>query len=420
MNPTTVSPFTAPSDEPSIPDILLSSSKARDESIDGILSDALRAIREHLDMEVAFISEFTEGSRRFCYVDSPLKNPPIAAGDSGPLEESYCQRVVNGQLPELIQDASLIPAALELPVTTALPVGAHLSVAIRLSDGRVYGTFCCFSSTPDPTLGERDLAMMHLFADFTSQVIERQLAANRTRQEKSDRILSVLETEAFAIAYQPIFDLSINQIIGFETLTRFSAMPLRSPDVWFKEAAEVGLGQQLEMAAIAKVLAQLSQVPGNTYLSLNVSPENILNGTITQALQEAPLTRIVLEVTEHFAIPDYSRISAILDPLRDQGMLLAVDDAGAGYASFRHILQLNPDLIKLDIGLIRNIDTDRKRRALAAALIRFAEEIKCQIVAEGVETAAELDTLRKLGVDKAQGFLLGRPLPLAEAIALLQ
>lgn len=420
MDPKTDSTYRASASKScSIPAILLSSSPRRDTSIDDILIDALHVIREHLSMEVAFISEFSEGYRHFRYVESSLENPPVAVGDAHPLEESYCYRVVNGQLPELIQDACLVPEALELPVTRALPVGAHLSVAIRLSNGRVFGTFCCFSSEPNLTLGERDMSIMHLFADFTSQIIERQLVANQARQEKTDRIVSVLEAGTFTMAYQPIFDIITNRVIGFETLTRFSASPVRSPDIWFQEAAEIGLGEQLEIAAIEAVLQQLDQIPKDIYISLNISPGNILSGTIIQALQEAPLKRLILEVTEHSAIADYFQISAILNPLRDQGLLLAVDDAGAGYASFRHILQLNPDLIKLDIGLIRNLDRDRKRRALAAALIRFAEETKSQIVAEGVETPEELETLRSLGVYKVQGYLLGRPLPLADALKLL-
>jgi EAL domain-containing protein (putative c-di-GMP-specific phosphodiesterase class I) len=103
-----------------------------------------------------------------------------------------------------------------------------------------------------------------------------------------------------------------------------------------------------------------------------------------------------------------------LEPLRRKGMKLAVDDAGSGYASFRHILKLKPDVIKLDISLIKKIDSDSCSRALAAALIRFAEETGSHIVAEGVETQAELDVLRELKVDKVQGFLLGRPMPIGQ------
>lgn len=114
----------------------------------------------------------------------------------------------------------------------------------------------------------------------------------------------------------------------------------------------------------------------------------------------------MLEVTEHTSVDDYAQIVAALKPLRDAGQKLAVDDAGAGYASFRHILRLQPDVIKLDISLIRQIDCYTGCRALAAALIRFADETASKIVAEGVETDAELQALRKLEVSSAQGYLL--------------
>jgi EAL domain-containing protein (putative c-di-GMP-specific phosphodiesterase class I) len=187
------------------------------------------------------------------------------------------------------------------------------------------------------------------------------------------------------------------------------------------------------MAAIAKALDCLHHVPEDIYLSINVSPENILNGSIQRALQGAPLHRIVLEVTEHVAIPDYAKFGEQLAALRHNpgdpfpgagtkdaysGIRLAIDDAGSGYASFLHILQLNPDIIKLDISLIRDIDTDPTRRALTAALVGFARETGSHIVAEGVETHAELKALEQLHVHIAQGHLLGRPLPIGEMAAL--
>lgn len=404
-----------------IPGVVLGNNKTGDaSSIDEILPDALRAIRLHLGMDVAFVSEFSDNRRIFRYVDSSSENQPVKVGESDPLEESYCQRVVDGRLPRLIRDASRIPAAMELPVTTALPVGAHLSVPIRLSDGRVYGTFCCFSTTPDSTLAERDLAIMQVFADFAGKLIERQLAADRVRDEMTDRVKSVLDARHFTIVYQPIYHVEEDRIVGFESLTRFSAEPIRTPDVWFNEAAQVGLGEQLELKVIEKALQGLDRLPEHIYISLNVSPEHILSGAMVRALDGAPLDRIVLEVTEHVSVADYVKFGAVLEPLRRKGLRLAVDDAGAGYASFRHILKLNPDLIKLDISLTRDIDTDRTRRALAAALIRFAEETGSSIVAEGVETDAELRVLRDLRVKKAQGYLIGRPMPIGSALSLFQ
>jgi EAL domain-containing protein (putative c-di-GMP-specific phosphodiesterase class I) len=137
-------------------------------------------------------------------------------------------------------------------------------------------------------------------------------------------------------------------------------------------------------------------------------------------LEGAPLKRIVLEITEHESVDDYAKLGAALAPLRERGLRVAVDDAGAGYASFRHILKLEPDVIKLDISITRDIDTQISRRALAAALIRFAEETGSRIVAEGVETEAELAVLRELRVNKAQGFLIGRPVPIAAAAEMVE
>src|SRR5262245_36879740 len=192
-------------------------------SIGEVLRDELRVIRTHLDMDIAFVSEFLQGRRYFRYVDSTAEKPVIAVGDSDPLDESYCQYVVDGRLPRLIHDAALIPLARAMPVTTTLPVGAHISVPIHFSDGRVYGTFCCFKSVPDPSLLERDLALVQIFAEFTGKQLERQLAANRAQAEMIERVRSVIETQNVTIVYQPIYHFGIERIVGFESLARFSA-----------------------------------------------------------------------------------------------------------------------------------------------------------------------------------------------------
>ena len=168
---------------------------------------------------------------------------------------------------------------------------------------------------------------------------------------------------------------------------------------------------------IEAALQGFDRLPADSYLSLNVSPETILAGAVSEVLARQPLDRLMLEVTEHALVQDYERLAEALEPLRREGLRLAVDDAGAGYASFRHILKLKPDVIKLDASLIRNVDSDTGCRALAAALIRFAEETGCKVVAEGVETQEELAMLRRLAVNKAQGYLLGRPSALSARVA---
>lgn len=384
-----------------------------------IIQDALRAIRTHLGMDVAFLAEFDGDGRIFRKIDSDLALP-IAIGDITPLEETYCQRVVDGRLPGLIPDTSLIPEAANLPVTREFGIGAYLTSPIRLADGQVYGTLCCISFAPDSTLGKRDMAALNLFGDFVGKQLDRSTAVTRGHEEMAAPIRAMLETGDFSIVYQPIYDLEEGRVAGFEALTRFGGVSPKSPDVWFGDAAKVGLSEELEMAAIVKALEGLAQFPANVYVSLNVSPSNILNGAAARILRGQPLSRIVLELTEHDSVADYDVLSAALVPLREKGLRLAVDDAGAGYASFRHILQLHPDIIKLDISITRDIDTHPGRRALAAALIRFSQETKCLVVAEGVETESELAVLRALRVDNAQGYLVSHPITLEKALHMVE
>jgi EAL domain-containing protein (putative c-di-GMP-specific phosphodiesterase class I) len=195
-------------------------------------------------------------------------------------------------------------------------------------------------------------------------------------------------------------------------------MPMRTPDLWFQEAAEAGLGAKLELAAIRKALSTLPDFPQNIYISVNASPDTILCDDIEATMDGVDLDRIVLEITEHARVESYARLNMALAPLRARGLRIAIDDAGAGYASLQHILQLRPDIIKLDMGLTRSIDLDPARRALAMALIGFAYQLNSTIVAEGVETESELKTLKTIGIEAAQGYLLGRPMPHAEALAL--
>jgi EAL domain-containing protein (putative c-di-GMP-specific phosphodiesterase class I) len=381
-------------------------------AVDELVQDALASVRTLLGMEVAFLSEFCDGRRIFRYVDNAADEIPVRVAGSDPLEDSYCQRVVDGRLPELMRDASANAHARTIPATAIIPVGAHLSVPVRLSDGRIYGTFCCFSRRPDESLGERDVSTMRCFANMTAKFIEEQVAEERRHRELITRYQRVLEDERFAVAYQPIVRLADSRVVGYEALARFPDPPQRTPDVWFNEAAAIGLQGSLEVAVVRKALRLFALVADAAYVSLNASPQTILSGALAEALLPYPCARIVLEVTEHASVDDYASIARAIDPLRRRGMRLAVDDAGAGYASFRHILKLQPELIKLDTSLIRQIDKDRQSRALAAAIVRFSEEAGSRVVAEGVETEAELAVLRDLGIELAQGYLLGRPAPL--------
>jgi EAL domain-containing protein (putative c-di-GMP-specific phosphodiesterase class I) len=386
-------------------------------SSDAHIRKVLNIVRTHLDMDVGFVAEFVDGKRVFRHVDGDQS--PVAPGDSGLLEDSYCQRVVDGRLPELMTDACDNAEALTISATRELPVGAHMSVPLRLPDGRVFGTFCCFSFLANPSLNARDLRILRAFAAIVADLIHEELDAQRELKQKRERIEKVIANQAFHVRYQPIYRLNDETVAGFEALARFEAEPYRSPDKWFAEADEVGLGEELEIALARKALEALSEFPKDVLLSVNFSPATIMTSSFAQLFATLPLDRVVLEVTEHAAVANYTELSARLHPFRLRGLLLAVDDAGAGHSSFRHVLDLRPDTIKLDMSLTRNIDRDRGRQALASALSMFGRAMGSQIVAEGVESEAELDALRRVGVTKVQGYLTGRPMPLADAVQLV-
>lgn len=381
---------------------------------DGIVSEALHSVRTLLGMEVAFVSEFRSGRRIFRYVSCSSQFAPIEVGGSDPVEETYCQRILDGRLPEMIKEVVLNQEASSLPITANLGIGVYLGVPIRFSDGALYGTFCCFSGHTAETPNDHHLTTLRLFADFVGKVLERQGIDHPLRELKI-RVHEILSNELFTVLYQPIVNIVADRIVGHEALTRFLVEPERTPHQWFSAAAQVGCQEELETAVIKKAITALARMPEGTYISLNVSPATILEGSLYATLAGLPLKRFVLEITEHALVNDYFSISAQLEPLRRNGLRVAVDDAGAGFASFRHILKLKPDIIKLDSSLIHRIDIDQDARALSAALIRFAEETDCTIIAEGVETESEMQVLRELKVNNAQGFFLGHPRPIDES-----
>jgi EAL domain-containing protein (putative c-di-GMP-specific phosphodiesterase class I) len=211
------------------------------------------------------------------------------------------------------------------------------------------------------------------------------------------------------MVFQPIVELADRKIVGAEALARFSGPPSRSPSRRFAEAPTVGLRVELELRAVRMAIEALPELPEGVYLAFNVSPVTLMKESFQKLIEGAEATRLVAEVTEHAPIRDYDRLGGVVGELRSIGMRLAVDDAGAGFASLQHILKLSPDLIKLDLTLIRNIQNDRSKQALAAGLISFADKSGATIIAEGIERAAEARTLIALGVRHGQGYYLGRP-----------
>ena len=182
----------APEDlEVQVSELLVASAEDSDALIDESVSQVLQQLREHLHMDVIFVSEITEGRRIFRHVDERPGRALIATGGSSPLEQSFCQFVIDGRLPRLVRNVARAPQAKILPAT-AFPIGAHLSTPIVLSDGRIYGTLCCFSQAADDGLAQRDLDKLECVA----RLLAKRLNLQRARQIEHDTAHWALEPKA--------------------------------------------------------------------------------------------------------------------------------------------------------------------------------------------------------------------------------
>ena len=209
------------------------------------------------------------------------------------------------------------------------------------------------------------------------------------------------------IVFQPIHDLTSGETVGYEALSR---VPDGPPDKWFAEAHALGQGLELEMRAVDEAIAARS--PTWSYLSVNVSPLSLVSPRFLEFILRVPEPRrLVLELTEHAPVGDYDTLRTALEELRQAGIRIAVDDAGGGVSSFRHILMVAPEIIKLDRSLIADLDRHAGRQALADVLVQFAGRTGAELVAEGIERREELEACTRHGIRYGQGYLLGPPAP---------
>jgi PAS domain S-box-containing protein len=281
------------------------------------------------------------------------------------------------------------------------------------SEGALIGVLLIGSAQPDAvTQLSGQLGALVDFADLAGALLGPRVGQHRQARRLRSEIEQVLADRAFSAVFQPIVDLRTGRTVGHEALTRFRDGV--APDRRFADAAAVGLGLELELATLEMAIdAARGRLSPSRWLHLNVSPELVLAKVKLDSLLAAALGRVVLEITEHAAVGDYRAFREAIAAL-GRPVDLAVDDAGAGFASLRHILELKPTFVKLDVSLVRGIDTDPAKQALVAGMRHFARTTCRRLIAEGIETAAEADALRQLNIRLGQGFLLGRPAPLPE------
>lgn len=231
-----------------------------------------------------------------------------------------------------------------------------------------------------------------------------------TRLDWPEMLRSAVNGDGVRSVYQPIVDLARGTVVGYEALVRFDGYPVTNPEAWFTAARVHGYNAELQAVAMRTALVDRPSLPANCFLTVNVGPEVLRHSAIQQILaDEGSLAGLIIELTEHVAVDNYAALQPDLNRLKAAGALIAIDDAGSGYAGLSQILAVRPSLIELDRELVQDLDQDEAKRALVEMVGMFAGRIDAWLLAEGVERQGELDALASLDVPLAQGYHLGRP-----------
>ncbi len=304
-------------------------------------------------------------------------------------------------------------------------VGLRSAIAVPLTCGdHVVGVLKVVSDRAH-AYTTRDVATLRTFGTFIGATLHHVLEHARARGladpvsgnapstaldlAQRDQLRAILRSGGLRGVFQPIVELATGAVIGYEGLTRFPSESAPPQGGWFCAAARLGMSEELDLACMVAIVRASADAPRDAYIAVNASPGTVIGADIESVLGADPTRRWVVEITEHAQVEDYALLLERATVLRDRGWRIAVDDAGAGYASLRHVLKLSPDIVKLDITLTRDIDIQVRQRQLASAIVSFARESGITLVAEGIETVEERDTLRALGVACGQGYLFGWP-----------
>ena len=384
-----------------------------------IATGIVEPLLEAIPVRTASLSWFTDDDRTVLLAIGGVVPPGLEVGAALPAERNafFRERAASG--PWIIDWASTpgdeayrrniaqtgISSVAYLPVRHESRLIGLLGVALGEAGGGL------------ATLAEQMPILVEV-ADLAGVALGPRIVEHAASSKAAQVIDLIIRGSLFWPVFQPVRDLATSRIVGYEALSRFDA-PL-GPQELFLQAAACHRLRDLEIATLRAAIAAAPDLPPDAWLSVNSSAELLASGGTLGKLLRGVRRPIVIELSEHEIVQNYGPIRDAIDRL-GQGRSLAVDDAGAGFASLRHILESRPAYVKLDIGLVHGVAEDVTRRALVAGFVHFASEAGFSLIAEGIESPAELSTLRDLGVELGQGFLLGRPerlrLPLAPGLA---
>lgn len=407
---------------------LLQAHLSRDLEDRGAIVEVMRTVRPSDSMFVT-ATAFCEAATRLAHVDAACvllsegsgKLLPIAACgtkifniDEGqafmPNRASRVADVIDGPM-----TLNMDPAAWRSNpdrLTTVLEEGITGVVLAPVRwQNELVGILAFATKDPaDAATMEARFALFEQLGSYASTLFGAQANEHRQREDLRIQVRDIIDEARFHSVFQPFVEINTGITVGYEALTRFDDG--RPPDLCFLEAHTVGLGSELEALCASVAIESARDLAQDLFLSVNFSPAALLDGHAATTIARANRP-IVIEITEHVRIGNYAAVRKAVDEI--EGCQLAVDDAGAGFASLSHILELRPDYVKLDISIVRNIDSNPARQSMTAGMCHFAQKSGTVIIAEGVETQAEADTLRELGVTLgqrgmlAQGYLFGRP-----------
>ena len=367
-------------------------------------------LRSRLGLDTAWLARFRDGMQEFEVLDGDAEAVGLSPSERASLSGSYCVRVIDGRLPAVIPDTSANQTTAVLPITHEWSMGAYVGVPVLGLDGSTVGMVCAVSREAKPHLADVDLRIVRHTADLIGALFSAAALGPDATSEQRKAIRRVVAEQDFEVVFQAVHCVDSGKVLAVEALARFPCEPFR-PDVFLRQAAVLGLDIELETAIVKRVFSLMPELPDDLCVSINVSPAAVVRLPWAQVLTDVDPTRVVLEITEHDAVQNYSVLDAALEKCRARGMRIAVDDVGAGFSSFSHILELAPEFVKIDQSITRNIDVDEARLRLAQAIGEFARRTGSRVIAEGVETQGELDAIGAAGITLAQGYHLSRPKP---------
>lgn len=374
-----------------------------------MIDQLLASVRRQLGVDVAYLTEYGLEGAEVRALSGQGEQLALAVGARAPVSESVCLASILGYAPGTVADTRQHRVTRRLAWDRQASIGAFAAAPVQLPSGALFGGLCVAHHAPLPELGPVTQPFLAAMADVLGAQLEHELETQRDSSSERDLVMSLFAEGCLSIVLQPIVDLTSGATLGVEALSRFATDPPRPPNLWFSAAARHGRGVDLEAAAIARALHLLPHLPSGWYMAVNASPDLVESGALDELVTDGADDRLVVEITEHAAVADYDRLMSTLEGVRARGGRIAVDDAGAGFASLRHVVQLQPDIIKMDGSLIRGIEAEPLNRAMVESLVSFAARTGATLVAEAVETANELGVLQDLGVTVAQGYLFASP-----------